>query len=185
MNLPDWRRTQRQGQGSQHSYSCREINGYYLEDVYDKTATPPKLLGKKGELCRFLRSRCRRTAPPRADADLLPELYPERRQDHQHDGTTREKRSTGLGMYPEWSWAWPSTGGSFTIVRRLTRRGNPGTEARNHQMGPGQRRSGEQKPGTWVGDVPDGPAPPMATEKGKLPYHDGNRCWRPLRPRAC
>ena len=30
---------------------AKEINGYYLEDVYDKTATPPKLLGKKGELC--------------------------------------------------------------------------------------------------------------------------------------
>ena len=30
---------------------AKEINGYYLEDVYDKKATPPKLLGKKGELC--------------------------------------------------------------------------------------------------------------------------------------
>ncbi len=30
---------------------AKEINGYYLEDVYDKTATPPKLLGKKGDLC--------------------------------------------------------------------------------------------------------------------------------------
>jgi formate dehydrogenase major subunit len=27
---------------------AKEINGYYLEDVYDKTSTPPKLLGKKG-----------------------------------------------------------------------------------------------------------------------------------------
>ena len=27
-----------------------EINGYYTEDVYDKTATPPKLVGKKGDL---------------------------------------------------------------------------------------------------------------------------------------
>jgi formate dehydrogenase major subunit len=26
------------------------------------------------------------------------------------------------------------------------------------------------KPGVWEGDVPDGPAPPMATEKGKLPF---------------
>jgi formate dehydrogenase major subunit len=30
---------------------AKEINGYYLQDVYDKTATPPKLLGKKGDLC--------------------------------------------------------------------------------------------------------------------------------------
>ncbi len=27
-----------------------EINGYYLQDVYDKKATPPKLIGKKGDL---------------------------------------------------------------------------------------------------------------------------------------
>jgi formate dehydrogenase major subunit len=29
---------------------AKEINGYYVDDVYDKTANPPKLIGKKGNL---------------------------------------------------------------------------------------------------------------------------------------
>ena len=30
---------------------AKEINGYYLEDLFDNKVTPPKQLGEKGELC--------------------------------------------------------------------------------------------------------------------------------------
>ena len=29
---------------------AKEINGYFLEDVYDTKVDPPKLIGKKGDL---------------------------------------------------------------------------------------------------------------------------------------
>jgi len=46
--------------------------------------------------------------------------------------------------------------------------GNPWTEPPGDQMEPGE--SGDGKPGGWAGDVPDGPAPPLANDKeGKLP----------------
>src|SRR4030066_388225 len=30
---------------------AQEINGYYLEDIFDKKVEPPKQIGKKGSLC--------------------------------------------------------------------------------------------------------------------------------------
>jgi formate dehydrogenase major subunit len=35
---------------------------------------------------------------------------------------------------------------------------------------PNKEDPSTKKPGMWVGDVPDGPAPPMASEKGKYPF---------------
>jgi len=68
---------------------------------------------------------------------------------------------TGLGMYPNWSWCWP-------VNRRiLYNRASVDAEGRPYDP----RRAvvswnGEK----WVGDVPDGGWPPMASDKGKLAF---------------
>ncbi|MHB8765237.1 MAG: molybdopterin dinucleotide binding domain-containing protein, partial [Deferrisomatales bacterium] len=68
---------------------------------------------------------------------------------------------TGLGLYPGWAWSWP-------VNRRiLYNRASVDAEGRPYDP----RRaviawSGEK----WVGDVPDGGWPPLADEKGKLPF---------------
>ncbi len=83
------------------------------------------------------------------------------------DGTNLMKRRgkndpTGLGLYPEWSWAWP-------VNRRIIY--NRASVDLNGQPYNPQRPLLAWKDGKWVGDVPDGPWPPMADlEKGKYPF---------------
>jgi len=83
------------------------------------------------------------------------------------NGTNLMKRRgkndpTGLGLYPEWSWAWP-------VNRRIIY--NRASVDLNGQPYNPQRPLLAWKDGKWVGDVPDGPWPPMADlEKGKYPF---------------
>ncbi len=83
------------------------------------------------------------------------------------DGTNLMKRRkkpdpTGLGLYPEWSWAWP-------VNRRIIY--NRASVDLNGQPYNPNRPLLAWKDGKWVGDVPDGPWPPMADmEEGKYPF---------------
>jgi len=70
---------------------------------------------------------------------------------------------TGLGMYPNWSWAWPVN--RRIIYNRASVDKNGATWAPKK---PVIQWNAEKK--AWVGDIPDGPAPPLATEGGKLPF---------------
>ena len=67
-----------------------------------------------------------------------------------------------IGLFPGWTWAWP-------VNRRIL--------YNRASVDPSGRPYQPQKPviawenGKWVGDVPDGPWPPMAdAEKGKSPF---------------
>ena len=147
-----------------------EINGYYLDDVYDTKATPPKLIGKKGDLVPNFVSLRRRRIHVERELALQRELHPEGRKGRQHDGPQGEGGSDrprplselGVGMAAE-----PED--HLQPGFRRPERESMGPEPPGHPMGPGGPATG--KPGGWAGDVPDGPAPPLANEKeGKLPF---------------
>jgi len=66
-----------------------------------------------------------------------------------------------IGLFPGWTWAWP-------VNRRiLYTRASVDPQGKPYQP---QKPVIEWKDGKWVGDVPDGPWPPMADEKGKNPF---------------
>ncbi len=79
---------------------------------------------------------------------------------------------TGLGLYPEWSWAWP--------VNRRIIYNRASTDLNGQPWNPnrallkwveGKEVDGKKQPGKWVGDVPDGPWPPMSdTKAGRYPF---------------
>jgi len=93
-----------------------EINGYYLEDIYDKTQTPPKLIGKKGELCTNFVSL-------QADGTTSCGNWIYSGSYTQKDGKVINMMArrvkddpTGLGLYAGWAWHGRSTGGSSTTA---------------------------------------------------------------------
>ncbi len=125
---------------------AKEINGYYLEDVYDKKANPPKLLGKKGELCATF-------AHLQADGTTSCGNWLYTQSYTQKDGKVinmmarRGKNDpTGLGLYSEWAWCWPVN--RRIIYNRASvdpERKSLGPETTASQMGPEQGRSRNQK----------------------------------------
>ena len=150
---------------------AKEINGYYLADVYDKTVTPPKLLGKKGDLCASF-------VHLQADGStscgnwIYSQSYTQKEGKIINMMARRGKNDpTGLGLYPEWSWAWPVNRRIIYNRASVDPGGKPWDPKRAVVKWDAVKLdAASKKPGTWVGDVPDGPAPPMATEKGKLPF---------------
>jgi len=69
---------------------------------------------------------------------------------------------TGLGLFPNWSFAWP--------VNRRILYNRASCDVNGKPYNP-KRNILEWKGDKWVGDVPDGPWPPMADkEKGKYPF---------------
>jgi len=69
---------------------------------------------------------------------------------------------TGLGLYPNWSYAWP--------VNRRIIYNRASCDINGKPYNP-KRKLLEWTGDTWVGDVPDGPWPPQADrQKGKYPF---------------
>jgi len=141
---------------------AKEINGYFLEDVYDTKVDPPKLIGKKGALV---------TSFPSLQADgttssgnwLYCNSYILKDGKEVNMMARRGKDDkTGLGLYPEWSWCWPVNRRIIYNRASVDLQGNPWDPKRPLL----QWNAADKK---WVGDVPDGPAPPMGTD-GKLPF---------------
>ncbi len=82
------------------------------------------------------------------------------------DGTNRmasrgKEDPTKLGLYPNWSFAWPLNRRVVYNRASVDPQGNPYNP---------KRALLAWKDGKWVGDVPDGPWPPMAMKGGKLPF---------------
>jgi len=133
---------------------AKTVNGYFLEDVTisDKTY-------KKGELVPGF-------ALLQADGKTSSGCWISCGGFSQ-DGTNlmaRRKKDdpTGLGLYPQWSWAWP-------VNRRIIY--NRASVDLNGQPYNPKRPLVAWVDGKWVGDVPDGPWPPMAdTKNGKYPF---------------
>jgi formate dehydrogenase major subunit len=150
---------------------AKEINGYYLEDVYDKKATPPKLLGKKGELCAsFVHLQADGTTS--CGNWLFSQSYTQKEGKVINMMARRGKTDpTGLGLYPEWAWCWPVNRKIIYNRASVDLNGNPWDPKRPLLKWDAVKEDPvSKKPGVWVGDVPDGPAPPMAKDTGKYPF---------------
>jgi len=170
-----WNYGEKDAQGKIHEINvhniAKEINGYYLEDVYDKTATPPKLLGKKGELCAsFVYLQADGTTS--SGCWIYSQSYTQKEGKIINMMARRGKDDpTGLGLFSGWAWAWPVNRRIIYNRASVDPNGNPWDPKRALlKWDPVKEDPASKKPGTWVGDIPDGPAPPMATEKGKLPF---------------
>jgi formate dehydrogenase major subunit len=150
---------------------AKEINGYYLEDVYDKKANPPKLLGKKGELCAsFVHLQADGTTS--CGNWLYSQSYTQKDGKVINMMARRGKNDpTGLGLYSEWAWCWPVNRRIIYNRASVDPNGNPWDPKRPLlKWDPNKEDPATKKPGMWVGDVPDGPAPPMAKDTGKYPF---------------
>lgn len=86
---------------------------------------------------------------------------------HTDAGNMKKRRGkedpTGLGLFPNWAWAWPLNRRIVYNRASVDPHGNPWDPKRAVI----RWDSVEKK---WIGDVPDGPAPPLALEGGKLPF---------------
>jgi formate dehydrogenase major subunit len=139
-----------------------EINGYYLEDVYDKKTNPPKLIGKKGDLVPNFVS-LRDDGSTSSGNWLYSGSYTQKDGKIINMMARRGKEDpTGLGLYPDWAWAWPVNRRIIYNRASVDPNGNPWDP---------KRPVLKWNSGKWEGDVPDGPAPPLADAKnGKLPF---------------
>ena len=66
---------------------------------------------------------------------------------------------SGIGLYSEWAWCWPVNRRIIYNRASVDRYGNPWDKKH-----PVIRWTGEK----WIGDVPDGPWPPMLHSDGRL-----------------
>ncbi|HMK57355.1 MAG TPA: molybdopterin dinucleotide binding domain-containing protein, partial [Dissulfurispiraceae bacterium] len=148
-----------------------EINGYYLEDVYDKKETPPKLIGKKGELCTNFVS-LQDDGTTSCGNWIYSGSYTQKDGKVINMMARRGKEDpTGLGLYSSWAWTWPLNRRIIYNRASADPNGNPWDPKRGViKWNPTKISPQTNKPGVWEGDVPDGPAPPLADEKGKLPF---------------
>jgi len=156
--------------GSIHSVDphlvAKEINGSFLEDVPDQK-TPLKLIGKKGELAGGF-------ALLQADGStscgnwIYSQSYNEKGNMMARRG---KKDPTGLGMFPEWSWCWPVNRRILYNRASCTVDGKPFNQKKAVVYWNPAAVQPTGALGAWVGDVPDGPWPPMSNQKdGKKPF---------------
>jgi formate dehydrogenase major subunit len=142
---------------------AKEINGYFLEDVYDKKVDPPKLIGKKGDLV---------TSFPSLQADgttscgnwIYCNSYILKDGKPVNMMARRGKDDpTGLGLYAGWAWAWPVNRRIIYNRASVDLQGQPWDPKR-----PLLKWNAEKK--AWEGDIVDGGGPPVGTPGGKLPF---------------
>jgi formate dehydrogenase major subunit len=87
----------------------------------------------------------------------------------EEDGNKSKRRNASqtpmqaaIGLFPNWSWCWP--------VNRRILYNRASVDVNGKPFNP-KRAVIEWDGSKWIGDVPDGPWPPMADkEKGKLPF---------------
>ena len=142
---------------------AKEINGYWLEDVYDKKVDPPKLIGKKGDLV---------TSFPSLQADgttscgnwIYCNSYILKDGKPVNMMARRGKEDpTGLGLYPNWAWTWPVNRRVIYNRASVDPQGQPWDAKR-----PLLKWNGEKK--SWEGDIVDGGGAPPGLPGGKLPF---------------
>lgn len=150
---------------------AKEINGYFLEDVYDTKVTPPKLIGKKGDLV---------TSFPSLQADgttssgnwLYCNSYILKEGKEVNMMARRGKEDpTGLGLYSNWTWSWPVNRRVIYNRASVDPTGKPWDAKRQLvKWDPNKENKATKTLGVWEGDVIDGGGAPPGSEKGKLPF---------------
>ncbi len=139
---------------------AKQINGYFLKDtVIEDKAKGTKTEFKKGQLVP--------TFGMLADDGSTASGNWVMAGSFDAAGTNKmakrgKEDPTGLGLYPNWSYAWP-------VNRRIIyNRASCDLDGKPYNP---KRKLLEWTGDTWVGDVPDGPWPPQADkQKGKYPF---------------
>jgi formate dehydrogenase major subunit len=146
---------------------AKTINGYYTKDVtvQDKTF-------KKGDQVAAF-------AALQADGSTACGnwIYC---QSYNADGNKMARRNkvdaSGIGLFAEWSWCWPVNRRILYNRASVDLQGKPLNPKRVVIEYVGEVQDGKYAKGTWKGDIPDGPWPPLANpdgsrrEDGKLPF---------------
>ena len=137
---------------------AKGVNGYFLADVTIKSSTGNEIKFKKGDLVPTF-------GYLQADGTTSCGnwLYA---GSYTNQGNLMARRGkddpTGLGLYPNWSWVWP--------VNRRVIYNRASCDPSGKPWNP-KRPLLKWENDKWIGDVPDGPWPPMADKKkGKLPF---------------
>lgn len=158
---------------------AKEINGSFLEDVADKPkpgAPPPKVipkpwekkpLGKKGELVDGF-AKLQADGATSCGNWIYCQSYNEK-------GNLMARRAkkdpTGLGLFPEWAWAWPVNRRIIYNRASVNPDGKPYNVKKAVVYWNPTAVLPDGKVGKWEGDVPDGPWPPMSDAKeGRKPF---------------
>jgi len=138
----------------------KRINGVFLEDtVIEDKAKGTTTLFKKGQLVPAF-GNLQADGKTACGNWVISGSYTA-------DGINKMKSRgkedpTGLGMFPNWAFAWP--------VNRRILYNRASCDVNGKPYNP-KRNILEWKGDKWVGDVPDGPWPPQADkEKGKYPF---------------
>ena len=137
---------------------AKQVNGYFLKDITLKDPTGKDLNFKKGDLVpsfAFLHA----DGSTSCGSWIYCSSYT-----NAGNMMARRKKDdpTGLGLYPQWAWCWP-------VNRRILY--NRASVDLNGQPWNPQKAVIKWAEGKCVGDVPDGPWPPMADkEKGRYPF---------------
>ncbi len=158
---------------------AKEINGYYVDDVPDlpkpvpgKPAPPPpqpwekKLLGKRGELVDTF-------AKLQADGTTSCGnwIYCQSYTEKGNMMARRVKKDpSGLGLFPEWSWAWPVNRRILYNRASVNKEGMPFNVPKSSIYWNPNAILPDGKLGRWEGDIPDGPWPPLSSDEGKWPF---------------
>jgi formate dehydrogenase major subunit len=74
---------------------------------------------------------------------------------------TQTPMQENVGIFPNWTWAWPVNRRVLYNRASVDMNGKPFNQ---------KRAVIAWEDGKWVGDVPDGPWPPMAQEGGRYPF---------------
>jgi formate dehydrogenase major subunit len=148
---------------------AKEINGYYLADVFDKKTN--KQVGKKGDLCTNFVT-LQDDGSTSCGCWIYSGSYTMKDGKEVNMMARRGKEDpTGLGLYSTWAWAWPVNRRIIYNRASVDPNGNPWDPNRAVvKWDPVKLDPKTNKAGVWVGDIPDGPAPPMALAGGKKPF---------------
>ncbi len=142
---------------------AKDINGFYLEDIYDMSTNPPVLIGKKGDQVpnfTFLQA----DGTTSCGNWLYCGSYPQVDGKPVNMAARRDKSDpTGLGLFSKWGWSWPAN------RRILYNRASVDLEGKPWDPGRAVVRWNPAN-GSWEGDIPDGSGPPVAHEDGKYPF---------------
>ena len=134
---------------------AKEVNGYFLEDIAEHPVD--KKAYQKGTL---VPSFVYLLADGRTSCGNW--IYSGSYTEVGNMMTRRDKSDpSGVGLFSKWGWSWPVNRRILYSRASVDLNGDPWDPKRVVIQWNGSK---------WVGDVPDGPAPPMGHTGGKYPF---------------
>jgi len=139
---------------------AKQINGHYTKDlVIEDKVTGSKEVNKKGETVPSF-AKLMTDGSTSCGNWLMAGSFDQKGENKM--AKRGKEDPTGLGLYPDWGFAWPLNRRIIYNRASCDPQGRPYNPKMKLLEWVGDR---------WVGDVADGPWPPLADkEKGKLPF---------------